>query len=403
VSEVGEGASGEDIAPRNPWLLWALLPIALLSFVHMASRQSRLDPALLIPLLPLLVVSLVVLAMRPFRLTVLALACVPAFVGSFAIAWLFAGQLPLFQSAVLAICCVAAYLAGIGLVWLIRCRNTAGWTLACIALAVSIAIGWFVIASNMVERGYALRALTQPLQVATMTSLPFGFGEADIAAVLQQRTEPPAIIAAVRPVMQLNLIDAPTPAALRHADLLLLAHPRAMSAEALVAIDAWVRAGGQALVLADPISEWSIRHPIGDPRNGPYLSLLMPLLRHWGLTLEADENDSAATQHFFVDIRDSNYQLSLDGTGRFASALPTCQVRADRRIADCRIGRGRALIIADADFLASEHWEAHWDDGYGPPAGDTPQWLADRAMALARSERFAAKHAPWFRPVRARP
>jgi hypothetical protein len=394
VSEIWEGVNDELNAPRRRWLRRAMLPISLLCLLYAASRQSRLDLTLYMPWLPLLVALFALLAMRPFRFTGLAVVCVAAFVGSLVIAWLFAGQLPLLQSVALTVVCAAAYLVGIGLVWLIRRRETAGWTFACIALAVSIAVGWIAVAPYAVGRGYALRALTRPLQIATMTSLPFGFGEADIAAVLQQQTGPPEIIAAVRPVMQLNLIDAPTPAALRGADLLLLAHPRAMSGEALVAIDAWVRAGGRAIVLADPISMWSIRHPVGDPRNGPFNTLLTPLLTHWGLTLEAYTGNNEAN---FVDIIDGPYRLSLEHTGRFTRITPNCTLRADRHIAECRIGRGRALIIADADFLQLEHW----DDEYGP-TGDTPFWLADRAMALARSERFAADHAPWFHPVHAR-
>ena len=53
-----------------------------------------------------------------------------------------------------------------------------------------------------------------------------------------------------------------------------------------------------------------------------------------------------------------------------------CEIRAGRVIADCRIGRGRAVIVADADLLAL----AHWGDAADPL--DTARWRSGNMLWL---------------------
>ena len=45
---------------------------------------------------------------------------------------------------------------------------------------------------------------------------------------------------------------------------MLLAHPMAQTADALVDLDRWVRGGGRVLLLADPRLEWPSERPLGD-------------------------------------------------------------------------------------------------------------------------------------------
>jgi hypothetical protein len=127
--------------------------------------------------------------------------------------------------------------------------------------------------------------------------------------------------------------------------LLLAAQPRALPAEELVRLDQWVRRGGRLLLLADPKLEWPSERPLGDPRRAPAAFPDTGLLRHWGLRLEAPGERGPK-------------QLALGGTpvltgspGTLERTAGACQIGKDRLVARCRIGKGEAVIIADADFL----------------------------------------------------
>jgi hypothetical protein len=76
-------------------------------------------------------------------------------------------------------------------------------------------------------------------------------------------------------------------ATLRQGRLLLLAHPLAQPAEALVDLDRWVRDGGRVLLLADPRLEWPSKLPLGDKLRPPPAFADTGLLAHWGLQLGA--------------------------------------------------------------------------------------------------------------------
>ena len=71
--------------------------------------------------------------------------------------------------------------------------------------------------------------------------------------------------------------------------MLLAAQPRALPAEELVALDAWVRRGGRLLLLADPMLEWPSERPLGDRLRPPALFADTGLLQHWGLRLDAPD------------------------------------------------------------------------------------------------------------------
>jgi hypothetical protein len=44
-------------------------------------------------------------------------------------------------------------------------------------------------------------------------------------------------------------------------------------------------------------------------------------------------------------------EVESDSPGRLSRSAGPCRVAVDERSADCRIGQGRALVVADADFL----------------------------------------------------
>jgi hypothetical protein len=189
------------------------------------------------------------------------------------------------------------------------------WIAAVSVLAIG-ALGWLGLPYRS-EVPKARPAAEQPT-LALLTSLPLVFGErfgldsggSPTLARLEQRYS----------VVPIGVADA---ASLNGHRLLLMAHPRAQPAEALVELDQWARGGGRVLLLADPKLDWPSERPLGDPLRPPPMFADTGLLKHWGLAL-------------------STTGLSSDGN---------CQVTKDQLVARCRIGKGQAAVIADADFL----------------------------------------------------
>ena len=131
-------------------------------------------------------------------------------------------------------------------------------------------------------------------------------------------------------------------ASLSQARLLLLAHPLAQPAEALVDLDRWIRQGGRTLLLADPRLEWPSERALGDKLRPPPSFADTGLLAHWGLRLDAPEEAGPR-------------KLQLGGRP-IAAWSPgvlsgSCRIGEAGFVARCRIGRGQATVVADADFL----------------------------------------------------
>ena len=134
--------------------------------------------------------------------------------------------------------------------------------------------------------------------------------------------------------------------------LLLMAHPLAQTAENLVALDAWVRGGGRVLLLADPLLEWPSKRPLGDPLRPPPMFMDTGLLAHWGWRLDAPVASG-------LQKRQLGGQTVLTlSPGELKGA---CQISNDRLVAHCRVGKGLATIVADADLLNT--------DALGPGSG----------------------------------
>jgi hypothetical protein len=170
-----------------------------------------------------------------------------------------------------------------------------------------------------------------------LTSLPLMFGEqfslsgggSPALRALQSRYR----------VVPISVTD---PAELKKGELLLMAHPLAQPAEDLVALDQWVRGGGHLLLLADPLLEWPSSRPLGDALRPPPMFMDTGLLLHWGLRLDAPEQRGKQARKLGGRDVLTSSPGSLEGS---------CDVSADRLVARCRIGKGRATIVADADLL----------------------------------------------------
>jgi hypothetical protein len=124
--------------------------------------------------------------------------------------------------------------------------------------------------------------------------------------------------------------------------LLLMAQPPAQTSENLVALDAWVRRGGRVLLLADPLLEWPSSRPLGDPLRPPAMFVDTGLLGHWGLRLDAPEARGPAIRTL------AGYRIATVSPG---ALYGSCSISADRLVAECRVGKGWAVVVADADLL----------------------------------------------------
>ena len=142
---------------------------------------------------------------------------------------------------------------------------------------------------------------------------------------------------------QVKPIDLPSQ--LPEGGQLLAAQPRALPAEELVALDAWVRRGGRLLLLADPLLEWPSELPLGDLRRAPVAFADTGLLQHWGLRLDAP--DERGPRQLDLDGR----QVLVASPGSLAHIGGGCAVGSHGLAARCAIGKGRVAVIADADFV----------------------------------------------------
>jgi hypothetical protein len=187
-----------------------------------------------------------------------------------------------------------------------------------------------------------------------MTALPLFGAPADPATVLNGPDQRAAIIRALSSKYNVVPLARLDESSLDGHTILILAQPRALSGQELVALDAWVRRGGRALVFTDPELLWPSDLPLGDPRRAPSIGLLDPLLTHWGLLLESAKMDDAGPKQTY---RIGNSPIAVAWAGNWRVVQPGCRVEAEGLIANCRIGKGQALLFADADLLDERLWQ----------------------------------------------
>ena len=139
---------------------------------------------------------------------------------------------------------------------------------------------------------------------------------------------------------------------LKEGRLLLLAHPLAQTAEALVDLDNWVRAGGRVMLLADPKLDWPSERPLGDKLRPPPAFADTGLLKHWGLSLHPPTQSGPQPREL------AGRQILTASPG---SLTGSCETEDDGLLSRCRIGKGRVTVVADADFLNVEQLEGTTD------------------------------------------
>jgi hypothetical protein len=203
----------------------------------------------------------------------------------------------------------------------------------------------------------------QARKLLLITSLPIIFNE-DFS--LAGGGSP--VLNKLRAVYRVAPISVTSPAELTGANLLLMAHAPAQTAENLVALDDWVRRGGHVLVLADPLLEWPSKRPLGDRLRPSPMFMDTGLLAHWGLRLDTPGKRGQQVRKL------GSYRVVTVSPGQLAG---TCEVRDEGLDARCAIGKGRAIIVADADFLNTP--------ALGPEAQHNLDALMEMLASLAAS------------------
>ncbi len=222
-------------------------------------------------------------------------------------------------------------------------------------------------------------------KLALMTSMPLIWPEGEVADAIKNADEVPAV--KQRLEQKFEIIPADDLDVLNNADIkvMLMAQPRALTPAELVRLEDWVGAGGNVVILADPALQWESSFPLGDPRRPLFTSMLSPLFAHWGLalTLPMDQQDVQKA----VEVDEMQLQLAAYGLWQNAGAskVADCKIADPAVLASCDVGKGRAILLADADLLATELWTGTGLGSFlGSDGSANMNWLEERLLDLAK-------------------
>lgn len=220
-----------------------------------------------------------------------------------------------------------------------------GWGLAGILGPVLLLAAYLLLPDD--SRRSAIAESAKP-ELHLLTGLPLLWAD-------EFKLEQPKSVVVERLRLDYRLTPIDLPSGLPEGGLLLAAQPRALPAEELVALDAWVRRGGRLVLLADPLLEWPSELAPGDRLRPPFQFADTGLLQHWGLRLDAPDKRGPRLVGLEVPGPPGATKLDLPimtiSPGSLVKQGGTCLIQPEGLYADCPIGKGRAWIIADADWL----------------------------------------------------
>ncbi len=231
----------------------------------------------------------------------------------------------------------------------------------CAGAAVLLAAGLGLTAAGFFQRGAATER-ARPGRIGLFTTLPILWQEAGGIGEMLRSPAPPhwagAVLAARGSIAPLDALSDPDghsrPAGhspLEALSLLVMAQPRVLSPSENVALDQWLRRGGHLLLFADPMLTTDSAFAPGDRRRPQDGVMLSPILARWGLALTFDEAQPAGEQTAMV--LGAAVPVNLSGRLAVRDGAQGCRVLAGGLAARCMIGRGHALIVADAALLES--------------------------------------------------
>ena len=206
------------------------------------------------------------------------------------------------------------------------------------------------IAVLLVLAGAAVLLMVRPREqpVGLFTTLPILWAEsATIADMLKSR--PRAHWAKAALEARGGIVAVDSLAGLRGFDVLLMAQPRPLSPQENVALDDWVRGGGRLLLFADPMLTAPSAFALGDRRRPQDVVLISPILGRWGLQLSFDDGQAYGLRE--VAVLDMTLPVNLPG--RFTLTAKHCTLGGEGLVAECRVGKGHVLALADAALFES--------------------------------------------------
>ena len=188
------------------------------------------------------------------------------------------------------------------------------------------------------------------------TSLPIYWSEApDLATTLHENAPPHWARVALQKMGSLVPVDALESETLGAPRRLLMIQPRPLAPAENVALDAWIGQGGRLLLFADPRLTAESAFGLGDRRRPQDIVLLSPILARWGLALEFDQDQAAGERAVALD---GQVRIPTNLAGRFALVRggrndARCALQNDALVAECAIGAGRLVAVADAALFES--------------------------------------------------
>ncbi|MFZ9395151.1 MAG: Gldg family protein [Erythrobacter sp.] len=202
-----------------------------------------------------------------------------------------------------------------------------------------------------------------------MSSLPIYWPDgADLQVALDADTPLPWVRSSLEQRYRIVPLDTLAPGAgaaasadpLAGIERLLIAQPRGLSPADNVALDQWVRDGGRLLFVLDPMLAGQYAVPLGDPRHPVSVGLIPPVLIRWGLDMRYSENQPFAPRE--VDYGAGTVPVLLGGELVMAEADPSasaedraargdCRILENAIVAQCKVGKGRVTVLADAALL----------------------------------------------------
>jgi hypothetical protein len=218
---------------------------------------------------------------------------------------------------------------------------TRWWRLAAVALAVAFTVALIVAGAAYWRAPASLppRPVGKRPQLMLLTRLPIVFPER-----LTLKAVKSPVLTTLESRYRIEPISVASRSSLDGRKLLLMAQPQAQPAEMLVDLDRWVHNGGRVLLLADPALEWPSERPLGNLLRPPFAFADTGLLAHWGLRL--DSPDALASKQ----VRVGGQTIRTQAPGALVAIGRACSVES-RFVARCSVGKGEAIVIADADFI----------------------------------------------------
>lgn len=212
----------------------------------------------------------------------------------------------------------------------------------------------------------AARPVVRP-QLGLMTSLPIYWPEgADTVALIEGEGELPWVRQVLADSYTITPLDTLSPSGdagadpLAGIDRLLIAQPRGLSPQDNVALDNWVRAGGRLLLVIDPMLTGQYAVPLGDPRHPQSVGLIPPVVVRWGLHINFDERQPLEPRLESYGVGEVPVLLSgeailvppgPDGDDEALAARGDCRILGEGVAAECKVGKGRVTLLADASLL----------------------------------------------------